>query len=619
MLNLVGRYEVQARIGEGAMADVYRAYDPSINRVLAIKVLKAEFRQNRHYAARFLREAKAAGALSHPNIVTIYDVGEVDGYPYIAMELLDGEPLDKAAQRIGQFPVEDVLAIGSQLGEALKYAHGVGVVHRDIKPSNIMLASDGRSIKILDFGIARVAEADTEAETLKTQIGQVVGTPRYMSPEQALGGAVDGRSDLFSSGVVLYELITGQRAFAGKSAATLALQITQHDPRPIGELAPDCPRGLEFIIGKLLAKKPEKRFAHGGELAAALRKEQDAYAAVIAETDRGHRNLPLQARLTLVMAAITSVVLLAAVGLVLNRQDKAMQEMVLTSGTAITSFVASNAALTAADNAGLPAEERDWAPVEAFVRAAATDPNVRAITVVDADGLVRASSDAARIGQIYEGPRGEEPVRKSAEATVTSTALTSGEGAFRFVRPINYAGRSFGLVDVSISKRELEAASSLSLWLLIGLSAVVLGVVAAASYAAARQVAAPIRRLKAAFADAAKGDLDFRISHNRKDEFGELFDGFNRFVGVVQHRLEREAAADPDASLMAGELDATLLGASLTSAPAPRAQDAFGLRGAVAASEKVAEAIERAARLEETLPPEAADAEAERTIIVTRP
>lgn len=615
MLKLVGRYEVQARIGEGAMADVYRAYDPSINRVLAIKVLKTEFRQNRHYAARFLREAKAAGALSHPNIVTIYDVGEEDGYPYIAMELLDGDPLDKAAQRIGQLPVEDVLAIGAQLGEALKYAHGIGVVHRDIKPSNIMLAPDGRSIKILDFGIARVAEADSDAETLKTQIGQVLGTPRYMSPEQALGGAVDGRSDLFSTGVVLYELITGQRAFAGKSAATLALQITQTDPRPIGELAPDCPRGLEFIVGKLLAKKPEKRFADGGELAAALRKEQQAYAAALAESDRTHRNLPLQVRMTLVMAAITSVVLLGAVGLVLNRQDKAMQEMVLTSGTAITSFVASNAALTAADNAGLPPEERDWAPVAAFVRAASHDPNVRAITVVDAEGLIRGSYDPARIGQIYETPRGETPVRKSAEATVTSTQLGDGEGAFRFVRPIKYAGRSFGLVDVSVSKKELEAASTLSLWLLTALSLVVLGVVAAVSYAAARQVAAPIRRLKAAFADAAKGDLDFRISHSRKDEFGELFDGFNRFAGQIQHRMEREPAAPvpADATVMATRADATLVGTSLTSAPA----GAFDLTTAAQAGARAAEAIARAAALEETRAA-ALEAETGRTVIVTR-
>ncbi|MDP3854189.1 protein kinase [Phenylobacterium sp.] len=546
MLKLVGRYEVQARIGEGAMADVYRAYDPGINRVLAIKVLKAEFRQNRHYVARFLREAKAAGALSHPNIVTIYDVGEVDGYPYIAMELLDGEPLDKAAARIGRLPVDDVLAIGAQLGEALRYAHEVGVVHRDIKPSNILLAPDGRGVKILDFGIARVAEADTEAEMLKTQVGQVLGTPRYMSPEQALGGHIDGRSDLFSVGVVLYELITGQRAFAGTSAATLALQITQHDPRPIAELAPDCPRGLQFIVGKLLAKKPERRFADGGQLAEAMRREQRALEALAEEQEGVRRYLPLQARLTLIMAGITAVVLLVCVGLVLNRQDKAMERMTLSSGAAIASFVASNAALTAADNATLPQDQRDWAPVSAFVRAASADPNIRQITVVDADGLIRGATDATQVGQIYETPRGETLVQKGSNAVVTSIKPEKGVGGFRFVRPILYAGRSFGTVDVAVSTADLEAAASLSHWLLAALSAVTLGVVVAVSYAAARQVAGPIRRLRAALADAVRGDLDFRISHNRKDEFGELFDGFNRFAASVQDRLETEALVHED-------------------------------------------------------------------------
>ncbi|MEO6338780.1 MAG: serine/threonine-protein kinase, partial [Caulobacteraceae bacterium] len=189
MLELIGRYRIQERIGEGAMADVYRAHDPSINRSLAIKVLKAEFRQNAEYSTRFLREAKAAGALSHRNIVTIYDVGEIDGYPYIVMELLDGDPLNEVMQRIGKFPADQVMSIGQQLSDALRYAHALGVVHRDIKPSNIMFDGRDGSIKLLDFGIARIKEVEglLETDSLKTQIGQVLGTPRYMSPEQALG------------------------------------------------------------------------------------------------------------------------------------------------------------------------------------------------------------------------------------------------------------------------------------------------------------------------------------------------------------------------------------------------------------------------------------------------
>jgi serine/threonine-protein kinase len=271
----VGRYVIERRIGDGAMAVVYRAHDPSIDRVLAIKVLKPELRQDAGLSQRFLREARAAGALSHPNIVTIYDVGEADGFPYIAMELLDGVPLDEHLRAHGRMAPADVSRIGAQLADALDYAHGLGVIHRDIKPSNIMLSAGGRTAKILDFGIARMLQAGAGAETqaARTQFGQVLGTPRYMSPEQAFGLELDQRSDLFSLGVVLYELVTGQTAFAGTSIATLALQITQRKTEPLGRIVPDCPRGLSHVVDKLLAKQPDKRFASGAEVAKALRRE----------------------------------------------------------------------------------------------------------------------------------------------------------------------------------------------------------------------------------------------------------------------------------------------------------------------------------------------------------
>lgn len=542
LLEVVGRYQVQERIGEGAMADVYRAYDPGIDRVLAIKVLKGEYRQNPLYSARFLREAKAAGALSHPNIVTIFDVGEVDGYPYIAMELLEGESLDVAAGREGRMTPDAVMDIGVQLADALRYAHELGVVHRDIKPSNIIRSRDGRAIKIVDFGIARLAEADRaadEAETLKTQIGQVVGTPRYMSPEQALGLPLDGRTDLFSTGVVLYELLTGAKAFAGASAATLALQITQQEPEPVGVIAPDCPRGLQLIIGKLLAKRPERRFADGGQLADALRREQTAYEALTAEATAHRRYLPLQARLTLLMAAITAVALLVCTSAVLNRQYGAMQRMALTSGSAIASFVASNAALRAVNNATLPPEERDWMPVQAFIRAAASDRNVQQMTVVDAEGMIRASTNPADIGFAYHPVRGETLVERQGDLTVSATAQDDG---FRFVRPITYSGRVFGKVDVTVSKADLAAAARLSQLLMVLLGVVIVGVVVTGAYMAARLLAQPIRRLKSALAEGGRGKADVHISHSRKDEFGELFDSFNRYAAAMQERIEAAEA-----------------------------------------------------------------------------
>lgn len=548
----VGRYEIRERIGQGAMAEVFRAFDPEIGRDLAVKVLKGEFRENAQYAARFLREAKAAGALSHPNIVTIYDVGQDGGYPYIAMELLEGEPLDAVLERYGRLPADDVLSIGLQLVDALSYAHGLGVVHRDIKPSNIVLAPDGRGVKILDFGIARVAETHVdEAETLRTQAGQVLGTPRYMSPEQALGQEIDGRSDLFSTGTVLYELLTGRRAFDGSSAATLALQITQQDPPPIADFAPDAPRGLQFIIGKLMAKRPDRRFADGAQAAEAFRREQGALAAARGEARATKRRLPLQVRLSVLMAVITGAVLLAGSTLVVQRQYQAMEQMALTSGTAVAAFVASNVALQAADNASLPPAERDWLPVEAFVKSAVADPNIKRLSVVDAEGVVRASSDPALLGRPHQGV-GAEPVLQSRDGTTVTLAGLEGAQDLRFVRPITYAGRDFGLVDVRLSKAELDAAARLSRMLLLALGLIIVGTVIGTSYAVVRALAQPVQRLKGALDRAADGDFDFRLSHNRSDEFGELFDSFNRLAATLEARLE------PATQARAAELEAAV-------------------------------------------------------------
>jgi HAMP domain-containing protein/predicted Ser/Thr protein kinase len=533
----LGRYELRERIGEGAMAEVWRAYDPSIDRVLAIKLLKPEFRASAESTARFLREAKAAGALAHPSIVTIYDVGEADGYPYIAMELLDGRSLDEVLAADGRMSIEQALAIGTQLASALSYAHLSGIVHRDIKPSNIMLGRDRTTIKILDFGIARVADAHGTAAQVQTQIGQVLGTPRYMSPEQALGQELDGRADLFSVGAVLYEIIAGRHAFDGTSAAMLALQITQADPPPLASIEPGCPGGLRFIVEKLLAKRPDRRFADGIELGRALVREGKAYEAVRAEAQSRDRLLTLPVRVTLAMVVVTAVALVLSLGGVLDRQYRAMERMALSSGSSIASFVASNAALPSVDNAALPPAERDWLPVQAFIAAAAKDDSVRWMTMVDRDGIIRGASDPKQLGTRYKVPQGEAVVFRQGDVTVTDLRLADGREGFRFVHPILYAGQRFGTIEVSISKAELQMAAATSRNLLIALAALVLGVTALLSFIVAKLLASPIRRLKLALRDAAMGDLDFRISHRRKDEFGELFDSFNLFVAAMQERL----------------------------------------------------------------------------------
>jgi serine/threonine-protein kinase len=560
-VQLVGRYRIKERIGEGAIADVYSAHDPSIGRDLAIKVLKSELRQNQEITARFLREARAAGALSHPAIVTIYDVGEVDGYPYIAMELLDGQPLDEVLQQYGKLELNHALRIGHQLANALDYAHCLGVIHRDIKPSNIMLCDNGTRAKILDFGIARIGEPDrvrAELNMLRTQVGQLLGTPRYMSPEQALGLDVDHRSDLFSLGAVLYEILTGQPAFQGNTLATIAVQITREDPEPLKAFSGTCTAGLQLIIDKLLAKQPEKRYARGAELAEALRLE---HLAIFSEEQPAQKSgLSLQLRLSLLIGGVTAAILALSIFAVLDRQYAAMERMALTSGASVSSFVANNVALRAADNASLPEIEQDWLPVQAFVAAAAQDRNVHDIVVTDARGIVRGSKQRSRIGHRHVPAPGGEAI----EAANGRRTASIGDRFLRFDRDISYAGARVGAVELTVSKQELNDAAAASRNMLVALGLVVLLVVMAGVYALTRQLAIPIRRLKAALADAAAGRLEFRISHSRTDEFGELYDRFNDLIAALESRAPREAES----------LDATRIEPAAAAPDQPPATDA---------------------------------------------
>ena len=260
-----GRYEVVKELGKGSMGMVYQAHDPQIDRLVALKVLRQDRLTSEAFVQRFLKEAKTIGRLSHPNIVTVYDVGQDQGTIYIAMEFLEGEPLDKTIEG-RRIVVGEMVGLGIQVAGALHYAHQKGVVHRDVKPSNIILQSDGR-IKITDFGIAHIEDPSA---SVQTQDGEILGTPASMSPEQALGRPVDGRSDLFSLGVILYELAAGQRPFRGESLAAIFRAVTQEDPGPPEELNPSIPSSLSKIIMECLAKEPESRFETGEDLACAL-------------------------------------------------------------------------------------------------------------------------------------------------------------------------------------------------------------------------------------------------------------------------------------------------------------------------------------------------------------
>jgi eukaryotic-like serine/threonine-protein kinase len=264
----LGRYEVMKELGKGAMGTVYLGKDPKINREVAIKTLRFEDEfdpaDTKAMKERFFREAESAGRLVHPNIVTIYDAGDDGDISYIAMELLSGSDLKDYATKDKLLPVNETLETIAKVADALDYAHAQNVVHRDIKPANIMRLKDGK-IKVTDFGIARITSQS------KTATGTVMGTPSYMSPEQLAGAKVDGRADLFSLGVTMYELLTGEKPFTGETVATLMYRIANAPHAPIEQARADLPLGCRAIVDKSLEKDPNKRYQRGGEMAADIR------------------------------------------------------------------------------------------------------------------------------------------------------------------------------------------------------------------------------------------------------------------------------------------------------------------------------------------------------------
>ena len=267
---LVSHYRLDEELGRGGMGIVYRAVDTALGRPAAVKLLPQDALADPDRHRRFVREAQSASALNHPNIVTIYEIGEDQGTTFIAMELVEGTPLDQLL-RDGPLPVATALDYGAQIAAALDVAHRGGIIHRDIKPANVIVSREGR-LKVLDFGLAKLVQSKPSDVTLTaaTVPGIVVGTASYMSPEQAEGRPVDSRSDIFSFGALFYELLAGRRPFAGSSPAAVVSSILRDQPAPLRTLRPDVPHDVEAIVDRALAKDPAARYAHAADLHADL-------------------------------------------------------------------------------------------------------------------------------------------------------------------------------------------------------------------------------------------------------------------------------------------------------------------------------------------------------------
>ncbi len=267
VIEKLGRYVIVEEIGQGAMGVVYKAVDPLIDRTVAIKTINLDLSKEElaSFEKRFQREVQSAGKLNHPNIVTVYDVGRTEGVAYMAMEFLEGKELREILDSGVVLPIEKIAHIASQVADGLGVAHEHGIVHRDVKPANVMVMKNGL-VKITDFGIAQMSSAS------RTMSGMVMGSPKYMSPEQVVGQGVDGRSDIFSLGVVLYEMLAGKTPFAGENISAIMYQILNDEPTPPKSFNQNIPDSINFIVLKALAKHPDKRYQNAKEMARDLKR-----------------------------------------------------------------------------------------------------------------------------------------------------------------------------------------------------------------------------------------------------------------------------------------------------------------------------------------------------------
>ncbi len=258
-----GRYRILRKLGSGGMANVYLAEDEDLGRRVAIKILNDRYANDEAFTERFRREAKSAAALSHPNIVSIYDRGQAEGRPYIAMEVIEGRSLKELIVNSGPLPIGEAVEYAKQILSALRFAHRHGIIHRDIKPHNILLGNENR-LKVTDFGIARYGPSQM------TEVGSIMGTAQYLSPEQARGAPVTASSDLYSAGIVLYEMLTGKTPFTGETPIEIAMKHLNEPPRPPSELRPEISPELDQIVLRSLAKDPNERYETADEFSADL-------------------------------------------------------------------------------------------------------------------------------------------------------------------------------------------------------------------------------------------------------------------------------------------------------------------------------------------------------------
>lgn len=517
----IGRYRIDGILGEGAMSIVYAGFDREIQRQVAIKCLHDNFADDPDYRQRFLVEARAAGHLTHPHIVTIFDTGETeDGRPYIAMEKLSGESLADRVASHGLPPAPVVMDLAAQLANALHYAHSQGVIHHDIKPDNVMLLDGWRHVKIADFGIAE--RRSPRARPSGAARGKIGGTPNYMSPERLRGERAGASSDLFSLGVVLFWLVTGRLPWTYSGDVQRFLRQRQRLPEPpIKPHDPSTPPILLDIIRTLMAPSPDARYQSGAEVAEDLRLARGSY-------ERSREELPhprlqsLGLRWAVVLGATVVAVLLLGMLAIYGKQRVAVTGLAEDFGSSLAQIIARSAA----ENIVMG----DHAATRALVQDMARNEQLDYLAIADRDGTIIASTQVGENDKTLPAATGEAPQQMPNGITSYRARLEGTHGlqnALVFDVPVRYQTKTVGRLRLGVSEAPLQAAQHTAIGVIALALLTTLAAVLVAAYWLFRQLRGSLDLLVASLLRIARGDYQHRIRIARRDELGRLFAAFN--------------------------------------------------------------------------------------------
>jgi serine/threonine-protein kinase len=525
----LGRFRILNEVGRGATAFVYKAHDPQLDRFLAIKVLRQELANDNDYRDAFIKEARLAAQLTHPGIVTIFDVGIAENKPYIAMELLEGHTLESILKSQTKVNLRTLLAMAIQLSRALNYAHKKGVVHRDIKPGNIVVLKDKKTVKLTDFGIAQLsgalgAPADNN--------DKVLGTPEYMSPEQILGKPVDNRSDLYSFGVLIFQLFMGSTPFQNKDLGNLFKQIIKDKPpllvfeNEIEEIK--IKDDLNDLVRKLLRKKNTKRYQSAASVTSDLLNIQSKLGSKKSENQKGFISLRL--RWTASMAGIMFIAMCISLVIVSFVQKQALSGISYDYGRSIARLIAFQSSE--------PMLLEDMVGLKALVAESSKNEQVKSIFVMDVNNKILASSDTKMQGKVFTPTEDRDLMQLLEKSKVYQRKLSDNQILFDIEIPILYGEKVIGNLSISYSADSMVTASKTTLVTMLTVMLITLLIVFIVTLVLARRTSQDFIRVTKALNKMSTGRVDSRLICERNDEVGQLFNAFNRLSQYLESHLE---------------------------------------------------------------------------------